>query len=73
MAFMRCLQWFGAAIVLHRDDDLAFGAPLSKIPERFSRLTQRVTSINGRDDFARCTQLRHEDQIFPVGLNRQDA
>ncbi len=59
--------------MVHGDDDFPFGAPFSKIPERFRNLAQRIPSINDRDDFAGFTELRHVDQIFEIWLNRQDA
>ena len=43
----------------HCDDDFSLGVSFAKIPERFSNLAQRVTSIDNGDDLAGFEQLHH--------------
>ena len=60
-------------VAVKSDDDFALGAPFAKMPERFSRLTQRIISVNNGHDRACRTQLRDRLQVFAIGLHRQDA
>jgi hypothetical protein len=52
----------GLATNLHSDDDFPLDAALSKVPERFSNLTQRVTSIYDRFHFAGLKKLNYQSQ-----------
>jgi len=47
-------------VIFHGYDYFSFGMSFSKIPDRFSSLTQRVTSIDNRNDFARRQKLLEE-------------
>ena len=54
---------------LHGDDDFSSGVSCFKIPDRFSSLTQRVTSVDDGYDFARFKKLFHEKpNLFCYGF-----
>src|SRR5215212_7765330 len=57
-------------VMRHSDDDFSPSVPCFEIPDSFSRLSQGVTSIYHRDDFAGFEQLFDKDQVFFVGFRR---
>jgi len=52
--------------MLHSYDDFATHVSLFHIPDRLSRLMQRVASIYHWHDFASCEKLLHKHQILLV-------
>ena len=62
----------GLVVMCHRDD-FPFGVSFFKIPGRFRNLTQRVTSIYHRHNFAGFNKLFHSNQIFLVWFRQYVA
>src|SRR5688572_3113434 len=57
----------------HADDDFAARVTFLKIPDGVSSLTQRVTSIDNRCDFAGFKQLFHTPEIRRAWSRQQVA
>ena len=51
-------------MMFHNYDDFPFGVSFSNVPERFRDLTQRIPSIDDRDDLAGFTKLRYMNQVL---------
>src|SRR5437016_11114674 len=56
----------GFVVMCHRDDDFPSCVSCFEIPDRFSRLTQWVTSVDNRDNFAGLKKCSYEAQILVV-------
>ncbi len=65
---VRCSALSGLVVMFQSYDHFSSSVSLLEIPDRFSSLTQRVTPIDNRDDFARLKKLFDKEQILFIDV-----